>query len=66
MLARDGAQLTEAWPRRITHPRRGDIWLVDFDPTLGAEIQKTRPALVIQNDVENRVSPIAMITKRAR
>jgi mRNA interferase MazF len=26
---------------------RGDIWLVNFDPALGQEIQKTRPAVVI-------------------
>ncbi len=29
---------------------RGEIWLVDFDPTRGAEIQKTRPAVVISGD----------------
>lgn len=28
-------------------PRRGEIWRVDFDPTKGAEIEKTRPALVV-------------------
>ncbi len=47
--------------RRVTHPRRGEVWLVNFDPTLGAEIQKTRPALIIQNDVGNRVSPITIV-----
>lgn len=33
-----------------TTPKRGDIWLVDFDPTRPDEIGKTRPALVIQSD----------------
>lgn len=28
-------------------PKRGEIWLVDFDPTVGSEIQKTRPCAVI-------------------
>ena len=28
-------------------PKRGEIWLVELDPTRGAEIRKTRPALVI-------------------
>jgi mRNA interferase MazF len=42
-------------------PRRGDIYLVSFDPTFGAEIRKTRPALVIQNDVANRQSPITIV-----
>jgi mRNA interferase MazF len=27
--------------------KRGDIWLVNLDPTIGSEIQKTRPCLVI-------------------
>jgi len=29
------------------NPRRGDIWLANLDPTVGAEIQKTRPCVVI-------------------
>ena len=45
----------------MTRPRRGDIYLVSFDPTLGAEIRKTRPALVVQNDVANRYSPITIV-----
>ena len=28
-------------------PRRGEIWIVSFDPTLGAEIKKERPAVVV-------------------
>lgn len=42
-------------------PKRGDVWLVNFDPTLGAEIRKTRPAVVLQNDVANRWSPITIV-----
>ena len=34
-------------------PRRGEIYLTALDPALGHEIKKTRPALVIQNDVTN-------------
>ncbi len=41
-------------------PRRGDVCLVNFDPTLGAEIKKTRPALILQNDVANEHSPITI------
>ena len=33
-------------------PRRGEVWLVDFDPAVGAEIQKLRPAVVITMDAE--------------
>jgi mRNA interferase MazF len=46
---------------------RGEVYLVSFDPTVGAEIRKTRPALVIQNDIANRwslVTIVAAITSR--
>lgn len=46
---------------RLTFPRRGEIYVVRFDPTVGAEIRKARPALVIQNDVGNRVSPLTIV-----
>ena len=29
---------------------RGEIWLVNLDPTIGAEIKKTRPALIISDN----------------
>jgi len=48
-------------PQKVGHPRRGDIYLVNFDPTLGSEIRKTRPALVIQNDIGNQYSPITIV-----
>jgi len=35
------------------HPRRGEVWWVSFDPSIGGEIQKTRPAIIISNDVAN-------------
>jgi len=41
--------------------KRGDIWLVNLDPTLGHEIKKARPAVIIQNDVGNTFSPITII-----
>jgi mRNA interferase MazF len=31
-------------------PRRGEVYWVALDPTLGSEIQKTRPAVIISND----------------
>ncbi|HZL12595.1 MAG TPA: type II toxin-antitoxin system PemK/MazF family toxin [Verrucomicrobiae bacterium] len=33
---------------------RGDVWWVSLDPAQGAEIQKTRPCLVLTSDVLNR------------
>src|SRR6266481_6901063 len=35
-------------------PRRGEVWWVAFDPSLGGEIRKTRPAVVVSNDLANR------------
>lgn len=34
-------------------PRRGEIWWVRLDPTLGAEIRKTRPCLVLTTNIVN-------------
>lgn len=42
-------------------PQRGEVYTVDFEPTLGAEIKKTRPALILQNDIANRYSPITIV-----
>lgn len=30
--------------------RRGEIWLINLDPTIGAEIRKIRPAVIVNND----------------
>jgi len=30
--------------------RRGEIWLINLSPTLGAELQKTRPAVIVNDD----------------
>ena len=40
---------------------RGEVHLVKFGPTVGAEIQKTRPAIVVQNDTANRYSPVTIV-----
>ena len=45
----------------MTFPRRGEIWLVEFDPGRGREIKKTRPAVIIQNDIGNRHSPVTIV-----
>ncbi len=42
--------------------RRGEIFLVNFDPTVGAEAKKTRPAVVVSNDINNAHSPIVSIS----
>ena len=35
-------------------PQRGDVWWVSFDPSIGGEIRKTRPAVIVSNDMANR------------
>jgi mRNA interferase MazF len=46
---------------KTNYPKRGEVYLTALDPTVGREIQKTRPALVIQNDVSNRFSEITIV-----
>lgn len=49
------------------YPQRGEIYLTALDPALGHEIKKTRPALVLQNDVSNRyglTTIVAAITSK--
>ena len=42
-------------------PPRGEIWRVDFDPVRGHEQGRTRPALIISNDIVNQ-SPARLLT----
>jgi mRNA interferase MazF len=41
--------------------RRGEVVLVNLDPAVGSEPNKTRPCVVIQNDVGNRYSPVTIV-----
>lgn len=34
--------------------RRGEIWWVNFDPSVGQEIHKKRPAVIVSNDISNK------------
>lgn len=33
--------------------KRGEVWWVDFEPALGTEVRKTRPAVIVSNDASN-------------
>lgn len=35
--------------------QRGEVWWVNFDPSVGGEIQKERPAVIVSNDIANRL-----------
>lgn len=41
---------------------RGDIYLINLDPVKGSEQGKTRPCLIIQNDIGNKYSPTTIIS----
>ena len=40
---------------------RGEILLVNFEPIVGSEQGRIRPALVIQNDIFNKISPLTIV-----
>ncbi len=50
--------------------QRDEVWWVEFDPALGSEIRKTRPAVIVSNDAANRnlsrvvVVPVTSNTER--
>jgi len=49
---------------------RGEVYWVDFEPARGGEIRKQRPAIIVSNDVSNRllnrmqVVPLTSVTRR--
>ena len=51
------------------HPKRGDIFWISLDPTVGSETQKTRPCVIISNNAQNKKSPrviMAPITSKVK
>jgi len=47
-------------------PLRGQIWWVDFNPTIGSEQSGIRPAVIISNDVANQHSPVVTVVPMTR
>mgnify|MGYP001585776236 CR=1 FL=1 len=45
----------------MKQPKRGEIYFLDFSPSKGREIKGPHPALVIQNDVGNKVSSLTIV-----
>ncbi len=41
-------------------PKRGEIWFVNLDPTLGAEIKKTRPSIIISSNALGKL-PLKLV-----
>ena len=50
--------------------KRGDVWWVSFDPSIGGEIRKTRPAVIVSNNAANtalnRVVVVPITSQTAR
>jgi mRNA interferase MazF len=38
------------------YPKRGDVYWITLDPTIGSETKKTRPCAIISNDAQNKKS----------
>jgi len=45
----------------MRYPKKGEIYLVNFDPTIGHEVKKKRPALILSNNIHNQYSPLVTI-----
>jgi len=45
----------------IEFPRRGEVWLINWNPARGSEQAGFRPAVVIQNDIGNEKSPTTIV-----
>lgn len=41
--------------------RRGEVWWVRFDRAEGHEMRKSRPAIIVQNDLGNEYSPTTIV-----
>ncbi len=41
--------------------KRGDVFWINLDPTVGSEINKTRPGLIVSNDVASQFARILLI-----
>mgnify|MGYP001128112238 CR=1 FL=1 len=53
-MAADEAREAQALEWAEVTMRRGEVWWVNFGPSIGGEVRKTRPAVIVSNDASNR------------
>jgi mRNA interferase MazF len=41
-------------PSRMSQMKRGEVWWVNFEPSVGGEVRKKRPAIIVSNDASNQ------------
>src|SRR3989338_4974024 len=68
--ARDWWQTPMVRMVKSNFPKRGEVWWVCFDPSIGTEMKKTRPAIVMSNDSANefleRIQVVPLTSNTAR
>lgn len=45
----------------MSYPHRGDIYWVNLDPTIGSEIKKTRPCVIVSPNAANQAGPLVIV-----
>ncbi len=50
---------------KARRPQRGEIWMVHFDPSVGAEIRKVRPAVVVSVDTIGLLERARLVDRNA-
>ena len=48
-------------PVNNPQPTRGEVWFASLDPTIGHEVKKTRPAVVVTSDIYNEHNWVVVI-----
>jgi mRNA interferase MazF len=45
----------------MSHPLRGEVYWLNFDPSTGAEMQALHPCVIVQNDTGNRLAALTVV-----
>ena len=45
----------------VSYPKRGEIYWINLDPTIGSEIKKVRPCVIISPDAANQSGPLVIV-----